>query len=253
MSSNRVKIVGYAKKEFFVDGIEYRNFSPDLVGNQFASDEGTPIFTFGNFNISTNIDEKVDKQFRTNAFSNFKTLENLNYDEALENVITKYSQKAKLNLDYEDVLSFAFFGSLREFIRVSLENIIIKWPASLFISEIDPRDATNTGDTISNYSYDGLANVATFDVDVNRIQNAFGINFLSGCTTAGTFNESNPLRNLNTNFNYYEINNTYGDFPVIGFTGATDLSSSIIKLQVRGNAFQNFGGEIIDYHIRPNE
>ena len=61
--ANKVKVIGYAKKEFYTDGIEYRNFSPDLVGNQIASNEGTPIFTSGNFNISTNLDGKVDKTF----------------------------------------------------------------------------------------------------------------------------------------------------------------------------------------------
>lgn len=251
--ANRVKIVGYAKKEFFVNGIEYRNFSPDLVGNQFASDEGTPVFTLGNFNISTNLDDKVDKTFITNAFSNFMCLENLNLDEAFETVITRYSKKAKLNLNYDDVLTYAFFGSMREFIRVSLENIIIKWPASLYVSEVDPTDATNTGDTVTSYSYNALTNVATITVDVDRIENPFEINFLSGGTTDGTFNETNTLRNIITNYNYYELNNEYGNFPVIAFTGSSDLTTSTITYQTTGNPFPNFGSEIINYHIRPNE
>lgn len=251
--SNRVKIVGYAKKEFFVDGIEYRNFSPDLVGNQFASDEGTPVFTLGNFNITTNLDDKVTKTFATNAFSNFKCLENLNLDDAFETVITKYSKKAKLNLDYDDLQTYAYFGSLREFIRVSLENVIIEWPASLYISELDPTDITNTGDTITNYSYDGVTNVATFNINVNRIENPFNINYLSGGTIDGTFNETNKLRNLPVNFNYYEVNNEYGDFDVIGFTGASDTLSSTITIQTTGNPFPNSGSENINYHIRPNE
>lgn len=29
MSNDRVKVVGYAKRDFFGNGIEYRNFSPD--------------------------------------------------------------------------------------------------------------------------------------------------------------------------------------------------------------------------------
>ena len=251
--SNRVKIVGYAKKEFFLDGIEYRNFSPDLVGNQFASDEGTPVFTLGNFNISTNLDDKVDKNFVTNAFSNFMSLENLNLDEAFETVITKYSKKAKLNLDYNDVLTYAFFGSLREYIRVSLENIIIKWPASIYVSEVDPTDTTNTGDTITNYSYNAITNTATFQVNVDRIENPFGLNFLSGGTIDGTFNETNPLRNIPVNFNYYEVSNEYGEFPVTSFTGSSDITTSTITLQTTGNPFPNSGSEIINYHIRPNE
>ena len=46
--AKKVKIVGYAKKEVFGNGVEYRNFSPDLVGNQTTSKIGTSVFTFRN-------------------------------------------------------------------------------------------------------------------------------------------------------------------------------------------------------------
>jgi|TARA_R110000824_G_scaffold106610_21_gene252194 hypothetical protein len=251
--SNKIKIVGYAKKEFFTDGIEYRNFSPDLVGNQLATNEGTPVFTMGNFSISTNLDDKVTKTFTTNSFSNYMSLDNLNIDEAFETVVAKYAKKAKLNLDYDDVLTYAFFGSLQDFIRVSLENIIIKWPASLYVSEIDPTNAANTGDTITNYVFNATTNTSTFDVNVNRIENPYNLNFLSGGTIEGTFNETNQLRNLAINYNYYEVNNGYGNFSVIGFIGSSNLTTSKITLQTEGNPFPNSGTENINYHIRPNE
>ena len=39
--SDRVKVVGYAQRVFFNDGIEYRNFTDDLVGNQLVQgDDG---------------------------------------------------------------------------------------------------------------------------------------------------------------------------------------------------------------------
>jgi hypothetical protein len=251
--SNKIKIVGYAKKEFFTDGIEYRNFSPDLVGNQLATDEGTPVFTMGNFNISTNLDDKVTKTFTTNSFSNYMSLDNLNVDEAFEIVAAKYVKKAKLNLDYDDVLTYAFFGSLQDFMRVSLENIIIKWPASLYVSEIDPSNAINTGDTITNYVFDITTNTSTFDVNVNRIENPYNLNFLSGGTIEGTFNETNQLRNLTINYNYYEVDNEYGTFNVIGFTGSSNLTTSKITLQTQGNPFPNSDTENINYHIKPDE
>ena len=45
MSNNKVKVSGYAKRVFFDSGIEYRNFSQDLVGVQLASDGVTPLTT----------------------------------------------------------------------------------------------------------------------------------------------------------------------------------------------------------------
>jgi hypothetical protein len=250
--SNRVKIVGYAKKEFFTNGIEYRNFSPDLVGNQYTSDEGTAIFTSGNFNISTNLDGKVNKEFVTNNYSDFMNLCTLNIDGDLESILTKYSKNAKLNLDYTDVLTYAFFGSLREYIRVSLENIIIKWPASLYIREVKATDPLVSGDTVLNYVYDSVTNLATFDVSTDRIENTFDINFLSGGTIENTFNESNTLRNLILNYGNYVISNTYGDFTVTNFSGSTGLTASSVKVITEGDSFPNFGSENINYHIKPN-
>jgi hypothetical protein len=78
MSNDRIKVVGYAQKVSYTDGIEYRNFTPDLVGIQLASDGGTPLFTMGNFAITTNLDPKIDKFFNTAKFSNFITLADLN-------------------------------------------------------------------------------------------------------------------------------------------------------------------------------
>ncbi len=49
--NNRVKVVGYAQRVFYDNGIEYRNFSDDLVGNQTTEGEdgASSVFTFGNF------------------------------------------------------------------------------------------------------------------------------------------------------------------------------------------------------------
>lgn len=250
--ANKVKIVGYAKKEFFNNGIEYRNFSPDLVGNQFASNDGTPVFTMGNFNISTNLDSKVTKNFVTNDFTNFMSLNSLNVDSILESVITKYSQNAKLNLDYDNVLTYAFFGSLKEYIRVSLENIIIKWPASLFVSKTDPTSPSNTGNTISNYTYNPVTDEATFEINLNRIQNPFEINYLSGGTVENTFNESNTLRNLVLNYGNYVLSYSGNSFDLTNIIGASGLTDTSITISTKGDPFP-IGSGIIDYHIKPNK
>tara|TARA_R110000796_G_scaffold219934_1_gene336025 strand:+ start:50634 stop:53600 length:2967 start_codon:yes stop_codon:yes gene_type:complete len=251
--ANKIKVVGYAKKEVFGNGIEYRNFSPDLVGNQFGAAEGTPIFTSGSFNISTNIEGKIDKTFVTNEFSNFSSLETLNLDSTLESIFTKYSKNAKLNLDYTDALTFAFFGSLREYIRVSLENIIIKWPASLYIREVDNTNPSLTGNTVINYVYNATNNTSTFEIDTARIENNFNINFLSGGTIENTFNESNTLRNLVLNYNNYSISTSGGTYSITNLIGASGLTNSSISVTVAGNPFPNYSSYIINYHVKPND
>ena len=248
----KVKIVGYAKKEFYDNGIEYRDYSPDLVGNQFTNSEGTPVFTSGNFNITTNLDTKDTKIFVTNEYTNFISLDTLSVSD-VEVLPSITNIKTKLNLDFTDVTNFAFFGSLKEFIRVSLENIIITWPASLYVSSIDVTDPSITGDTISNYIFDVITNTSTFDVDTERVINTFDINYLTGGTIIDTYNETNDLRNLTVNYGSYVISNTYGEFDVSNFIGASALTNSTMTLTVNGNPFPNFGSEVLDYHIKPNE
>ena len=61
---DRIKVAGYARRVFFNDNIEYRNFSPDLVGLQLTSDGGTPLFTMGNFSVEVNLEPKSGVLFR---------------------------------------------------------------------------------------------------------------------------------------------------------------------------------------------
>ena len=124
MNNNKIKVAGYAQKVVYTDGIEYRNFTPDLVGLQLASNGGTPLFTMGNFAITTNLEPKSDKTFITNKFSNFVSLSDI--DLSLSQTQTLLSDNASviLNLDKTNINYYALFGSLSEFIRVSLEDII---------------------------------------------------------------------------------------------------------------------------------
>ena len=60
-----IDVAGYAKRVYYNDNIEYRNFSPDLVGNQSTGLSGdASIFTRGNFSVTTNVSTKVNKVFK---------------------------------------------------------------------------------------------------------------------------------------------------------------------------------------------
>ena len=126
MSSGKIKVIGYAKRVFYDGNIEYRNFSDSLVGQQITSPNETTLFTSGGFNVTINADPKVSKLFKTNKFSNFVTLNTLILTESQLNVLTD-NTKIKLNLDKSNLANYAYFGSLREFVRVSLEHIISSW------------------------------------------------------------------------------------------------------------------------------
>ena len=254
--SNKIKVAGYAQKIRYGDGIEYRPFSPDLVGLQLTSDGGSPLFTMGNFSITTNIDEKTNKTFTTSKFSNFVTLTTLNVDETTNQELLDNNAIVILNLNKKNLNNYALFGSLSEFVRVSLENIITNWPASLYLT---PLAQTSTGQilngyTYEDYTYDSLNELSTFKIDTTFINNKFDINYLENGNIINTYNSANSLRNLTVNYKSYVIliNNT--EYPIVNFTASTYNVNDYIYLEVNGNPFSGFGttSKVI-YHIKPSK
>ena len=255
-SNNKVKVVGYAQKLSFNNGIEYSNFSPDLVGLQLASNGGTPLFTMGSFSITTNLDPKLDKYYNVSKFSNFITLSDLNV--SLNETATLLSDNAGvyLNLDKRKLDYYALFGSLSEYIRVALEEIIINWPASLYITPNAQTAAGQTfnGYTVRDYTHDILTNTSKFNLNTNFILNKFGINYTTTGSLLNTFNESNPLRNLTQNYESYVILHNGTEFPIVGFTASTNNINDFIYLQVDGDPFSGTQVDLyVNYHIKPNK
>jgi len=252
--SDNIKVAGYVKKEIYNGNIEYRNFSPDLVGVQLTSEGGTPLFTMGNFSITTNMDPKKDKSYNSGKFSEYYSLDTLVLTVEETQALLKDNAGVILNLDKSKLKYYAMFGSLTEFVRVNLEDIITKWPASLFLS---PFTTNNIGvsiieDTYTNYSYDIISDTSTFSVNTTLIDNKFNINYLKNGTIADTFNEGNDMRNLTVNYKSYVILRDNTEYSVIGFTGSTDLTNDYIYFEVKGPVFSG-QPTTINYHIKPNK
>jgi hypothetical protein len=246
------KIVGYVKKTVYNGNIEYRNYNPDLVGLQLASNGGTPLFTMGNFNITTNLDPKLSKLFVTKQFSDFVTLEGLNLSVSQTETLLNNNATVFLNVDKSKLSYYATFGSLTEFIRVGLENIIINWPASLYMRPIKslPSGEQLIGNTYENYYYDELTNVSSFRIPTNFITNPYNVNYLTNGDISGTFNETNTLRNMVTDFESYAMLINSVEYDVIGFTGSTSTSNDYIYFEVKNNPF-TATSNTISYHIKP--
>lgn len=254
MSDKKIKVAGYSQRIQFGNGIEYRPFSPDLVGLQLATENIAPLFTMGNFNITTNMDPKVDKSFVTKDFSDFITLTDLDLTVEKNELVIENTNSVNLNIDNSKLKNYALFGSLNEFVRVSLENIIITWPASLFVQPIylNSIGETIVKPTFENVIYDSLRNETSFRVDVNLLQNKFNINFLENGSIANTFSETNDLRNLTINYFSYVISVNNVEYEVLNFTGSTSLTNDFIYFNVKGQIF-NSVLPTIEYHIKPNK
>lgn len=245
--SKKVKVVGYSQEVKTSNGISYRNFSDSLVGNQFTSDAGATLFTLGNFRVTTNLDPKVNKLYRTSQFSKYFTLNNLGQDDELGKLI--HGLDVKLNLDRTDIRNYAYFGSFREFVRISLENIITIWPASIYLDSTNQITPSSPNLTFENAVYSDIKLETTFKVNINSIKNDFGVNIKKNGTILNTFNEGNQLRDLTTAFNHYNLVINDIEYPIIDFTGY-DVDN-YVNLVVKGNPFGGNTSGTTNYHIKP--
>ena len=254
MASNKIKVVGYAQKVVFTDGIEYRNFTPDLVGLQLASTGGTPLFTMGNFSITSNLDSKLDKTYLSSKFSNFVTLADMNLTLTQAQTLLSNNAEVVLNLDRSNLGFYALFGSLNEYIRVALEDIITNWPASLYLYPIGqtPTGQAISGYTFDNYTYDNINDVSNFRINTTFINNKFQLNYTRNGSIQNTFNSSNDLRNFTTNFASYAVLFNDTEFPVIGYSASTYQIMDYAYLSVQGNPFSGVS-QTSSYHIKPNK
>ena len=253
MSNNKIKVVGYAQKVVYNGSIEYRNFTPDLVGVQLANNGGTPLFTMGNFSVTTNFDQKIDKTFVTNNFSNFTTLNSL--DLTLQQTLGLLTDNAGviLNLDKRNLTNYALFNSFSEFIRVALENIIINFPAALYLTPLyQPTLESDTlsGKTYEDYNYNPITSSASFKVNTYVVNNKYQLNFLKNGSLQNTFNVTNDMRNVSVNYQSYAVLLNNIEYNIIGFTGSTNIGD-YLYFEVSGNPFSETSG-FINYHIKPN-
>lgn len=252
--NKNIKVAGYVKKEVYNGNIEYRNYNPDLVGLQLTSDGGTPLFTMGNFSITTNMDPKTDKSFTKKGFSAFYSLDSLNLTVEQTELLLNQNTKTKLRLDRKKLKNHALFSSLSEFVRVSLENIITNWPASLYTTPFSVSDtgASVVGSTYEDYVYDLITDTATFKINTTFITNKFDINYLKNGTIVNTYNESNDLRNITTNYGAYCVLVGGKEYEVLDFIGSNQLTNDYVYFTVKGDVFS---GQlpILQYHIKPNK
>lgn len=226
------------------------NFNPYLVGLQFTSNGGTPLFTIGNFQITTNLTPPPLRTFQLGTFSDPLTLENMGTDlpQAVQFVTDNLG--IFLNLNTENLLNFTLFGSFKEFIRVTLEQTQINWPGSIYVFY---SYGGVTGNTADNCSYDPATNTTTFRVSTNFFVNKYGINFLQSSTSfTGTSVQTN-LKNLSLSYLDYSIFINGISYPITSFTPAVNMTNDYCYFTVIGNPFNGSSSSSTPFHIKPNE
>ena len=224
----------------------------NIVGFQLVTGGG---LTQGNFEFTTAIYEKVNRNFDLGVFSQLYNLENLNIEdiEQTKKIIQK-NFSVYPNFDISQVTSFTLYGSLQKRLSASVTKIISYYPAAL-----DIRNQTlslTTGYTAINITFDPIENLTTFDVNVPWITNPFDIDF---STNAKRNLEVRPIKVSK----YRDITNNYQDFslyfssvtteyPLVDFIPSTTLTAGTITMTVIGDPFSGVTASTDNLIIKPN-
>ena len=105
-------------------------FGDKLVGKQFT--DGTAQFTLGNFGITSGVRAKDSREFSFGNFSEPITLSTLNFTSTEEaRKAATNSLEVFINYDRSKVSNFVLYGSLRDRLRVAVNNVIKNFPAAL--------------------------------------------------------------------------------------------------------------------------
>lgn len=225
------------------------DFSPDLVGLQFTS--GDAFFTFGNFNVTTNVSPRLSKDFILGGeWSEYYNLENLNLSQSDSITLETNDLNIFLNFDPNNISRYVYFGSFYELIRVTLEQIIQKWKGSIYLN---PLSKTNIAvNTVLSFQYDQINGVASFLIPKSVISNPFELIVDDNQDFVDL--KPDEIFNLSRDYSKYVIEINGNQFPVVGYTGST-TNYSYIRVNTKGNPFTQLSGSTfgsLTYHLKPN-
>ena len=131
------------------------SFSNDLVGFQLVTGGG---LTQGNFEFSTSITEKVNRNFNIGAFSNPISLEDLDVNNIEQaKILAAKNFGVYQNYDITEVTNFSLYGSLQKRLSTSVIKIINYFPAAIEVDRLQ-YDFTSAN-TVTNISYDSIENI----------------------------------------------------------------------------------------------
>ena len=224
------------------------SFSDALVGNQIT--DGSSQMTGGNFAIEKVIPEKDSKEFITDPFTDFVTLDTINQEEVPmtsdgEETSTRDSE-IRFNAD-KDNADRSLYGSLKQRRGVEGTDIIRKFPAAVYVDGETPVSTTNY--TAEEAVYDTENKVTQFKIQYSILFNPLDVVIEE--PNSDTDPESfNTLRNFYSSFTKYVVDLNDITYDIISYTEPDDDNK--ITLKVVGDCFNGTTGSTENYIFRPN-
>ena len=225
-------------------------FSDNLVGGQIT--KGTSQLTNTNFALDSGIVQRDTKNFKTNPFSDFLTLDDLKEENASGTTINGKTVKStkkeiKFNGSKNDS-GKSLFGSLKSRLSVTVTNIIKNFPAGVLVDK--DSYVSVSGFTAFNASYNTKTKTTTFDIEVGMLYNPFDVIFVTPKSNT-TISSLNPVRDFYSSYKKYVIEISGITYNILTYSEPN--SSNVITIKVSGNPFNGattYGQNIL---IRPND
>jgi len=226
------------------------SFSDNIVGLQVVDGGG---LTQGNFEFTTNVVEKQNRNFEIGTFSEPISLESMNINDIEQSkMIIAKNFKVYPNYDLSQITNFTLYGSLVTRLSYSITKIINFFPAALEVSPT--RQDFSTGYTVINISYDSIEKETTMEILLDAIRNPFAIDYSVNAekNTAAYEVSTSELRNMKKNYGKYSVfigGNQYTINDIVPVNG----NSTTFKIYVEGEPFPNEYFSNAQFIIRPTD
>ena len=226
-------------------------FSDNLVGFQLVGGGG---LTQGNFEFTTSVTEKSNREFIIGTFSDPITLDSLGVTSIEESkTIVEKNFQVFPNFDLSQVTNFSQYGSLSKRVSVSLTKIINFFPAAL--ESTTQRKNFTTGSTATNITFDPVNNFTTFTLDVSKISNPLSVDFTTNAARNISVSETelSPLRNMTDNAINYALYINDSSYKVLKIFPTTSLTTGNLVINVVGDPFSGGSISYDNLYVKPND
>ena len=226
-------------------------FGDKLVGNQFV--DGTSQFTLGNFSIASNFSAKNSRDFSLGNFSAPITLETLQINNISESkILASNKLEVFIKFDRSKVSNYTLYGSLRERLKVAVQQVMKKFPASMKFTQFREWIDYLSGETATNISFNPNTNETTLNLNLYTLFNPFGLEFTQS-SLVPTAEDTNIIRNLLFSFKKYSLYLNNIQYP-LSFIQATsgNTNEGSLSIKVIGDPFSGNSSSVNTFYLKPN-
>ena len=224
-----------------------QTFSDNLVGVQIT--DGSSQLTNTNFALDKTIPERDAKNFKTNPFSDFLTLDDLKIEESAPITQSKLEKNQSVKFrDSKKDSGKSLYGSLKSRIGVAVTKIIKFFPAAVMVDIDSPK--SQSGYTAYNITYNQNTKRTRLDIESGMFYNPFDVLFTKPNTNT-VVTVDNPIRNFYSSYKKYVIELSGVTYNIVGYVEPNTKNK--ITLTVLGNPFNGQTTSNSNFLIRPND